>query len=95
MYELVGFSCESVVKNCSISTCLISSPLYFRFVFCARHDNQTGRWLTPFRATWDPKFDSYAVVGSMRQPRQVGMCLVFYSNHCYLQNLNQRTEVET
>ena len=36
-----------------------------------RHDNQVGRWLTNFRATWDPKFDSYAVVGSMKQPRQV------------------------
>lgn len=23
-----------------------------------RHDNQTGRWLTNFRATWDPKSDS-------------------------------------
>lgn len=22
-----------------------------------RHDNQTGRWLTNFRATWDPKAD--------------------------------------
>ena len=36
-----------------------------------RHDNQVGRWLTNFRATWDPKFDSYAVVGSMKQPRKV------------------------
>lgn len=38
---------------------------------CFRHCNQTGRWLTNFRATWDPKFDSYAVVGSMRYPRQI------------------------
>ncbi|XP_074617744.1 WD repeat-containing protein 76-like isoform X2 [Acropora palmata] len=38
---------------------------------CFRHDNQTGRWLTNFRATWDPKFDSYAVIGSMRYPRQI------------------------
>jgi len=38
---------------------------------CFRHDNQVGRWLTSFRATWDPKFDSYAVVGSMRRPRQI------------------------
>ena len=35
-----------------------------------RQDNQVGRWLTNFCATWDPKFDSYAVVGSMKQPRQ-------------------------
>ncbi|XP_078366574.1 WD repeat-containing protein 76-like isoform X1 [Oculina patagonica] len=38
---------------------------------CFRHDNQTGRWLTNFRAMWDPKFDKYAVVGSMRRPRQI------------------------
>ena len=41
-----------------------------------RHDNQVGRWLTNFRATWDPKFDSYAVVGSMKQPRQVRFSLL-------------------
>lgn len=41
------------------------------FFLFFRHDNQTGRWLTNFRATWDPKFDSYAVIGSMRYPRQV------------------------
>lgn len=38
---------------------------------CFRHDNQVGRWLTSFRATWDPKFEKYAVVGSMRRPRQI------------------------
>ena len=31
---------------------------------------------TNFRATWDPKFDSYAVVGSMKQPRQVRLSYV-------------------
>lgn len=36
-----------------------------------RHDNQTGRWLTNFRAVWDPKNESYFVVGSMARPRQV------------------------
>ena len=41
-----------------------------------RHDNQVGRWLTNFRATWDPKFDSYAAVGSMKQPRQVRLSYV-------------------
>lgn len=38
---------------------------------CFRHDNHVGRWLTSFRATWDPKFDKYAVVGSMKRPRQI------------------------
>ena len=28
------------------------------FVTKLRHDNQTGRWLTNFRATWDPKSDN-------------------------------------
>ena len=36
-----------------------------------RHDNQTGRWLTNFRATWDPKSDNTFVIGSMKQPRGV------------------------
>ena len=47
--------------------------------FFARHDNHVGRWLTSFRATWDPKFDKYAVVGSMKRPRQVGKLLLFIS----------------
>lgn len=38
---------------------------------CFRHDNHVGRWLTSFRAAWDPKFDKYAVVGSMKRPRQI------------------------
>lgn len=38
---------------------------------CFRHDNRVGRWLTSFRAAWDPKFEKYAVVGSMRRPRQI------------------------
>jgi WD40 repeat protein len=36
-----------------------------------RHDNQTGRWLTNFKAMWDPKRDDVFVVGSMKRPRQV------------------------
>lgn len=44
-------------------------------VSLVRHDNHVGRWLTSFRSTWDPKFDKYAVVGSMKKPRQVGMLL--------------------
>ena len=36
-----------------------------------RHNNQTGRWLTPFRARWDPSSDDHFVVGSMEHPRQV------------------------
>lgn len=36
-----------------------------------KHDNQTGRWLTPFRAVHDPKCDSAFMVGAMLQPRQI------------------------
>ena len=35
------------------------------------HNNQTGRYLTVFRAVWDPKTPSAFVTGSMAQPRQV------------------------
>ncbi|KAF2985826.1 hypothetical protein EK904_006739, partial [Melospiza melodia maxima] len=36
-----------------------------------RHNNNTGRWLTRFRAIWDPKQEHCFVVGSMAQPRQI------------------------
>ncbi|NXP46368.1 WDR76 protein, partial [Heliornis fulica] len=36
-----------------------------------RHDNSTGRWLTRFRAVWDPKQENCFVVGSMEQPRKI------------------------
>ncbi|XP_008943587.1 PREDICTED: WD repeat-containing protein 76, partial [Merops nubicus] len=36
-----------------------------------RHNNNTGRWLTRFRAVWDPKREDCFVVGSMAQPRQI------------------------
>uniref|UniRef100_A0A8B9FYZ7 WD repeat-containing protein 76 n=1 Tax=Amazona collaria TaxID=241587 RepID=A0A8B9FYZ7_9PSIT len=35
------------------------------------HNNNTGRWLTRFRAVWDPKQEHCFVVGSMGQPRQI------------------------
>ncbi|KAM6125427.1 WD repeat-containing protein 76 [Phoenicopterus ruber ruber] len=36
-----------------------------------RHNNNTGRWLTRFRAVWDPKQEECFVVGSMARPRQI------------------------
>ncbi len=35
------------------------------------HDNQTGRWLTTFKAEWHPRRDDLFFVGSMRQPRRI------------------------
>lgn len=31
------------------------------------HNNQTGRWITNFKAVWDPKSTYYAVVGNMNR----------------------------
>jgi WD40 repeat protein len=31
------------------------------------HNNQTGRWITNFKAVWDPKSPDYAVVGNMNR----------------------------
>ena len=31
------------------------------------HNNQTGRWITNFKAVWDPKSADYAVVGNMNR----------------------------
>ncbi|XP_013784880.1 WD repeat-containing protein 76-like [Limulus polyphemus] len=36
-----------------------------------RHNNQTGRWLTPFQAIWLPNNEEGFVVGSMKHPRQI------------------------
>jgi len=35
------------------------------------HNNQTGRWLTTFKAEWHPRSDEVFFVGSMNQPRQM------------------------
>lgn len=35
------------------------------------HNTNTGRWLTRFRAVWDPKQEHCFVVGSMARPRQI------------------------
>jgi len=35
------------------------------------HNNQTGRWLTPLRASWHPGRAGLLATGSMEQPRQV------------------------
>merc|ERR1711997_1313150 len=35
------------------------------------HNNQTGRWLTTFKAEWHPGRDDVFFVGSMTQPRQI------------------------
>ncbi|XP_020667851.3 WD repeat-containing protein 76 [Pogona vitticeps] len=42
-----------------------------------KHNNNTGRWLTRFRAVWDPKRDDCFVVGSMLRPRQIN---AFHAN---------------
>ena len=44
---------------------------------CWNHNNHVGRWLTNFRATWDPKCDYRFVCGSMTYPRKVNNSL-----HC-------------
>merc|ERR1711974_53101 len=35
------------------------------------HNNQTGRWLTTFKAEWHPLRDDLFFVGSMNGPRQI------------------------
>jgi WD40 repeat protein len=38
--------------------------------YSINHNNQTGRWLSTFMATWHPQLDIF-VVGSMNRPRSV------------------------
>eukprot|EP01135_Chromosphaera_perkinsii_P006759 Nk52_evm7s578 gene=Nk52_evmTU7s578 len=35
------------------------------------HNNQTGRWLTTFKAEWHPQSDNVFFCGSMNHPRQI------------------------
>lgn len=35
------------------------------------HNNQTGRWLTKFHATWDPKRPDQYLMGCLQQPRRL------------------------
>ncbi|NXF35931.1 WDR76 protein, partial [Nyctibius bracteatus] len=45
---------------------------FFLSLFVLRRRNcNTGRWLTRFRAIWDPKQEHCFVVGSMARPRQI------------------------
>ena len=34
-----------------------------------KHNNNTGRWLTPFKGLWHPVHEDVFFTGSMRQPR--------------------------
>ena len=40
-------------------------------ILSINHNNQTGRWLTTFKAEWHPMFEDVFFVGSMSQPRQI------------------------
>jgi WD repeat-containing protein 76 len=41
-----------------------------------RHNNNTGRWITPFQAVWHPGCSSIACIGSMEHPRRVDALIV-------------------
>jgi len=56
--KLIMFNTSSILKTIS-PQCQV------------KHNNQTGRWLTPFRATWHPTRDGMLVTGSMDRPRQM------------------------
>jgi len=36
-----------------------------------KHNNQTGRWLTPFKAHWHARHDDLVLTGSMARPREI------------------------
>ncbi|EME28730.1 transducin family protein / WD-40 repeat family protein [Galdieria sulphuraria] len=37
------------------------------------HNNNTGRWVTPFSAEWDPQSDNLFLCGSMEKPRGIDL----------------------
>lgn len=51
---------------------LFVTALTYSFHIFYRHNNQTGRWLSIFRATWLPNSDDIFVVGSLQDyPRRI------------------------
>jgi hypothetical protein len=42
-------------------------------VHSLRHNNHTGRWLSTFRPTFDPKQPHTFILGSMEHPRRIGI----------------------
>ncbi|KAM6202483.1 WD repeat-containing protein 76 [Rhynchocyon petersi] len=50
------------------SSCMSSQ---FPLLTAIRHNTNSGRWLTRFRAVWDPKQEDCIIVGSMAYPRRV------------------------
>lgn len=69
-----------VIRDALVSTCYDDSVRLHRGVIepsekaielRIKHNNQTGRWITPFRAIWDPKSTdeehSHVIVGNMNR----------------------------
>ncbi|NWY75988.1 WDR76 protein, partial [Erithacus rubecula] len=60
---VTGSRVVTVCADDKLRTCMFLLP--------RRHNNNTGRWLSRFRAVWDPKQEHCFLVGSMAQPRQI------------------------
>ncbi|XP_013390792.1 WD repeat-containing protein 76 [Lingula anatina] len=48
-----------------------STPGEYKQRCSTRHNNHTGRWLTPFRFMWHPSREDVIVTGSMDRPRRI------------------------
>ena len=60
-----------VVIHIVISKVRIFETESGKLVRSVSHNNQTGRWLTTFKAEWHPLRDDLFFVGSMNRPRQI------------------------
>jgi WD40 repeat protein len=47
------------------------SQAYYQQAVTLRHDNNTGRWLSTFKAVFDPKRPATFALGSLLQPRRI------------------------
>ena len=50
------------------------------------HNNNTGRWLSVFKAVWHPAMEDVVAVGSLARPRQVCYSRSFIIAICLLKN---------
>jgi WD repeat-containing protein 76 len=63
--RLVTTSNDNFIRVFDVSGSGVSASVASLPVSKIRHDNHTGRWLTPFKSVWDPANDDVIVVGEM------------------------------
>lgn len=79
--EMVTVSQDHLVSIFDASDVHHDSMKPMKNKFAIPHRNDTGKWVSKFTASWDPKdLNGRFIIGSKRQPRSTEVY------HCFLQN---------